>query len=116
MVPEIVFRRHHSRVNHLEMFDAGELVIVGLLLRHDGFLFALVDSQFGQHLRHILDSRMLVGTTVVFVGVGCVAINDLGACVGRITLAFTLFSVHVAEIVGIFLVEILADKHAFEIR
>ena len=59
---------------------------------------------------------VLVGTAVVFVGVRGVAVYDFRTGVGRITLAFSFLSVHVAEVIGIFLGEILAHKHAFKVH
>mmetsp|Transcript_26493 Transcript_26493/g.56773 ORF Transcript_26493/g.56773 Transcript_26493/m.56773 type:complete len:385 (+) Transcript_26493:281-1435(+) len=116
MVPEIVFRRRHPRVHRLEVLHAGQLVVVGLLLGHDRFLLAGGNPQLGQHRGDFLNGRMLVGTTVVLVGVRGVAIYDLGTRVGWITLPFSFLSVHVAEVVGILLVEVLARKHSFEVR
>mmetsp|Transcript_6121 Transcript_6121/g.13227 ORF Transcript_6121/g.13227 Transcript_6121/m.13227 type:complete len:282 (-) Transcript_6121:667-1512(-) len=116
MVSEIVFGRSYLRVNGLEVFDTSQLEILGLLLGHDGFLLARGHTQFGEHLGDLLDRRMLVGTAVVFVGVRGVAVDDLRARVRGIGLAFSFLSVHVTKIVGILLVEILTDKHAFEIR
>mmetsp|Transcript_11924 Transcript_11924/g.34196 ORF Transcript_11924/g.34196 Transcript_11924/m.34196 type:complete len:448 (+) Transcript_11924:346-1689(+) len=116
MVPKVVFGRRYPRMDRLEMLDAGQLIVVGLLLGHDWFLLARCHPQLGEHRGDLLDGRVLVGTPVVLVGVGGVAVDDLGAGVGRIGLALSLLSVHVPDVVGILLVEILSDKHALEVR
>ena len=61
---------------------------------------------------------MLVRTTMMFVHIRSVVIQHLSAVVGRIRCTFSLLTVHVADVVGIFLVEVFPTtrEHPFKIH
>ena len=113
MVPHVVHLDGRVRVHHLEVFHTGQLILMRLDLSHDRLL--IPNAQFAQQGRYFLQASMLVGASMVIVGIGCIGINNLTARIRRIVGPFSLFAIHVAPIVGIILVKVLR-KHAFKVH
>ena len=117
MIPDIV---QHARIHngrtvilkfamlYLKLFHTGQLVLMRDLQFHNvlsiggvGDLQVFVE----QHLQ-MIHVVMFIGTAVVFPTPGSVPQYNFGTIVGCIRGSFSLFAVHVSNVVGVFLLEL----------